>query len=144
MPNAPQAHRPNGKTPRQEYDQRRGSAAERGYGPEWEAAKKEFLRVDLLRETEQGDLFASFCRYCGKVEAKSVDHALPMLRYFPYGSVGYKQMFWDKRFWIPCGTPKECPCNTLKGDKLPEELKQAEPEIYNRMQTVLLARGVKI
>lgn len=74
------AHR---KAYRKESDQRRGSAAKRGYGPRWQRARKAFLQTNPL---------CAICLAEGKVEAAEVvDHKIPHR--------GDMALFWDKRNW---------------------------------------------
>lgn len=87
MPRAPQTFRPGGRSAadrRREYDQDRGSAADRLYDARWAKAAKAFLKQHPL------------CRYCaleGYVTAATlVDHFWP-----------HRQdvvLFWQREFWV--------------------------------------------
>lgn len=90
MPTRPPTFRPNGvrtKTERdREHDQRRGSAASRGYTWRWAKAAKTFLAREPL------------CRYCALqgnpvTAATCVDHLYPQQQ-FP-------ALFWRTDLWVP-------------------------------------------
>lgn len=74
---------------RQQYDDRRGNSAQRGYGAEWRRARAAFLRANSL------------CAYCMKenkvVSATVVDHIVP--------HKGDMTLFWDKTNWQPLCKP---------------------------------------
>ena len=81
--------RPKGsRTRRQavaEYDARRGSARERGYGPRWDKASAGFKRAHPL---------CLGCEAVGRVEATTVtDHVIPHR--------GDMALFWDAAKWQP-------------------------------------------
>jgi len=71
------------KQTRSQYDDRRGTAAQRGYGSRWQKARKVYLAKHPL------------CRHCeqeGKVvPATVVDHIKP--------HKGNKRLFWDSSNW---------------------------------------------
>ena len=68
-----------------DYDQRRGSAASRGYGRAWRRARIVFLRNNLL---------CTDCKSAGKTTAASVvDHVVPHR--------GNRTLFWDQDNWQP-------------------------------------------
>lgn len=70
-------------------DQRRGSAAERGYGTRWQKARATYLASHPL------------CKQCGErgliVRATVVDHIIP--------HKGDQKLFWDARNWQPLCKP---------------------------------------
>ncbi|MGY4876495.1 HNH endonuclease [Vreelandella aquamarina] len=66
-----------------DYDQRRGSAASRGYGYKWQKAREEYLREHPL---------CVFCQRRGKVTPASVvDHIVP--------HKGDLKLFWRRSNW---------------------------------------------
>ena len=68
---------------RRECDQRRGSSAERGYGPQWQKARKAFLAEHPL---------CVMCGREGRIEAATVvDHKVPHR--------GDQALFWDVMNW---------------------------------------------
>lgn len=68
---------------RKEIDQRRGSAARRGYDTKWRAARKRFLAIHPL---------CVECRRQGRVQAATVvDHIIP--------HKGNANLFWDESNW---------------------------------------------
>lgn len=93
MPTMPKRLRPSGHRPaaqaRREYDDRRGSAASRGYTGRWAKASASFRRVNPL------------CEYCGlegRVTAATlVDHLYPHRT--------YDGVFWIKDWWVACCDP---------------------------------------
>lgn len=133
MPQAPKHHRPAGQQQRPR-DNRQHGAAERGYDWQWTKAKKLTMREMLVEDVDP------FCRYCRKVLATMLDHAIPPARVGSVGSVAYNRQFKDKRYLIPACVG----CNTRKGQLLPGELKSRYPEMYERMVAVLAKRGVKL
>jgi 5-methylcytosine-specific restriction protein A len=79
MPNKPPTHRP----PRLPTPDRRPSAASRGYGPAWRAARAAYLREHpLCVECERAGLTTA---------ATVVDHRIP--------HKGDAALFWDPRNW---------------------------------------------
>ncbi len=130
MPSAPQQHRPNGKTPRQEYDQRRGSAAERGYDRKWLKRKRGRLTDKVLETLECN------CWYCGIGEQWCLDHFDPPSRHGMPGSREYQRLFDDEENLVPCCRD----CNTAKGDLLPSEFKMKFPEMWKRAMAVMAER----
>jgi 5-methylcytosine-specific restriction enzyme A len=70
---------------RQDLDRRRGSAAARGYGSKWRAARKEFLR--------QNPLCAKCCALGILRAATVVDHVIP--------HKGDSKLFWLQSNWQP-------------------------------------------
>lgn len=92
MPVAPPTFRPKGaRTRRQarvEYDQRRGSARERGYGARWDKSSAGFKRSHPL---------CLGCEAVGWVTATTItDHVIPHR--------GEMTLFWDRDGWQPsCG-----------------------------------------
>jgi 5-methylcytosine-specific restriction enzyme A len=74
---------------RQPYDERRGTAHERGYGARWQKARKLFLSAHPI------------CRRCEKdgrlTPARVVDHIVPHR--------GDAVLFWDRSNWAPMCTP---------------------------------------
>ena len=66
-------------------DERRGTAAQRGYGYRWQQASKGFLRSHPL---------CVYCERLGKVTAATlVDHIIPHR--------GDMTLFWDRGNWQP-------------------------------------------
>lgn len=89
MPVVPPTFRPRGartkREARVEYDQRRGSARERGYGARWDKASAGFKRKHPL---------CLGCEAVGRVEATTVtDHVIPHR--------GDTVLFWDSTKWQP-------------------------------------------
>lgn len=132
MPIAPRPHQRAAPTARREYDQRRGTANERGYSKAWAAAMR-YALGEVIAET--GD---TRCRYCRNNEAVTMDHAVPPTRLHAVGSAQYRAAFEDQRLWVPCCIR----CNTEKSDMLPDEYKKRFPVKYERMVVVLSERGV--
>lgn len=92
------AHR---KEVRREVDERRGSAASRGYDSRWTKARATFLRSRPLCECEE-------CRQLGRLEAATVvDHIIPhklkdALESGDAERIAQAQaLFWDKGNWMP-------------------------------------------
>lgn len=131
MPMAPRPHRAHNQ-PAKRVDNRLYSAAQRGYGSEWGKVKAAALRQMVVETCDP------WCRYCGKAEATTLDHALPPSRMHAVGSVEYEELFWSQAHWIPCCVR----CNSEKQDMMPSELKKRKPEMYRRMVQVLAERGV--
>lgn len=133
MPQAPRQHQPSNRNhSRREYDQRRGSAHERGYDAWWHKTSEQSLRQQIADEADP------WCRYCGKRPATMIDHGIPPTRKFAAGTVEYLNLFRDQRYWIPCCGGSGS-CNTLKGDKLPHELPQW---MRDKLEAILRARGL--
>lgn len=89
MPSAPPTFRHKAartkREARVEYDQRRGSARERGYGVRWDKASAGFKRSHPL---------CLGCEAVGRVEATSItDHVIPHR--------GDMAIFWDSSKWQP-------------------------------------------
>ena len=89
MPSAPPVFRHKGSRSRtearKEYDQRRGSARERGYSARWDATARGYKRAHPL---------CLGCQAIGKVTATVlVDHVEPHR--------GDQQKFWDPTNWQP-------------------------------------------
>lgn len=97
MPSAPPPHRPaHWKPPAQrarEYDQRRGTPQERGYGKAWREASAAFLARPENRWC---------CCGCGR-RADMVDHKRPHR--------GDPRLFWDLSNWQPMA---RVPCHARK------------------------------
>lgn len=73
------------KRRQQQYDQARGSSAQRGYGSRWQKARDGFLQNHPL---------CAECERAGKVTAAVVvDHVIP--------HKGDKNLFWDSENWQP-------------------------------------------
>lgn len=73
------------KQERQEQDQRRGSAASRGYGRKWQAARIDFIRRHPI---------CIACHREGRVAATTVvDHIVPHR--------GDEKLFWRRSNWQP-------------------------------------------
>lgn len=70
-------------------DDRRGTAAQRGYGSQWRSASDEFLRLN------------PFCRECERAgrltPARVTDHIVPHR--------GNQALFWDRANWQPLCEP---------------------------------------
>jgi len=135
MPMAPKSHQPSGRTARQNYDQNRGTAAERGYDHWWYKERQRWVKQQISNYAKP------FCVYCGiPSDAMVVDHAIPPLRLHRRGTMAYIRLFRDQRYWmLACRE-----CNTLKGALLPNELEKQQPEMYRRMVKELAGRGVKL
>lgn len=89
MPIMPPTHRPRGWRSegerKREVDQRRGSAAARGYGRRWQKAREGYLRKHPL---------CIRCKRAGFITAATVvDHIRPHR--------GDSQLFWDSSNWQP-------------------------------------------
>jgi 5-methylcytosine-specific restriction protein A len=89
MPVCPPTFRPRGartkREARVEYDQRRGSARERGYGAAWDKASLGFRRAHPL---------CLGCEAIGLIEPATVtDHVKPHR--------GDMAVFWDSSMWQP-------------------------------------------
>lgn len=130
MPNAPKPHRTREPTPTRDY--RQHTAAERGYDGWWRAHK------DRALQQMNADEYDFLCRYCRRVNATMLDHAIPPQG--PVGSIEYTRQFRDQRYWIPCCVP----CNSRKRDMMPDELRQRQPTMWQRMVTVLAVRGCDV
>lgn len=129
MPNAPKQHSTSGKTARQEYNLRRGTAHSRGYGVEWARRRKRLIAEAVVENWR--------CRYCLQEEVQTMDHALPPTRLGPVGSAEYDKWFDDDNNLVGCCLK----CNSLKQDKMPHEL--PEP-MKSRLIAILRERGVKV
>lgn len=81
-----------------------------------------------------------WCVYCGRNEATMLDHVTPPTRKGPVGSAEYQKWFNADINLVPACRD----CNTRKGDKLPDELKRDEPEMWKRLAVVMLGRGVRL
>ncbi len=89
MPTAPATFRPKGAPSRQEsaraYDQRRGSARERGYSTRWDKTSKGYVKRNPL------------CLGCAAVDrdeaATLTDHTIP--------HKGDNKLFWEPSNWQP-------------------------------------------
>ena len=98
MPSAPRQYRPPhvtaaAKSQRKRYDQRRGSAAERGYGARWRKYREWFL----------GHPVNVLCGMCERAEATVIDH------------VDAVDGDSDARFWQPENHLAECrACHSTK------------------------------
>lgn len=114
---------------------RRHGAAERGYDWAWQKNKAAVLR--LMKEATRNP----FCRYCETARATTLDHAIPPTRMGPVGSAAYQKWFADQRFWIPCCGADGNGCNTLKGNRMPDELL---PWMRARLDAVLAERQVSL
>lgn len=97
-----EAHR---REVRREVDQRRGSAASRGYGSRWAKARETFLRQRPLCECED-------CAGAGRVvPATVVDHikAHRLKDALDSGDAeriaAAQALFWDKANWMPMSKP---------------------------------------
>ncbi len=134
MPNAPKSHGTKPTEARKQYDQRRGTAHERGYTKQWLNQSNNDRRQQMA---ETGD---PKCRYCQINNSKLMDHAIPPTRLGASESTAYKQQFAKSEYWIPCCRD----CNTKKGDLMPHELQRKYPEMYLRLVAVLAERGVKL
>jgi len=89
MPVAPPTFRPRGartkREARTEYDQRRGSARERGYGARWDKTSTGFKHSHPL---------CLGCEAVGRTEATTItDHVIPHR--------GDMVVFWDSTKWQP-------------------------------------------
>lgn len=75
-----------------EYDRRRGSSTERGYGYRWQKASKAFLRLHPLCQCED-------CREGLKrvMPSQVVDHIVPHR--------GDQTLFWDQDNWQAMSKP---------------------------------------
>ncbi len=100
----PDCRRQEGKA----IDERRGSAAERGYGWRWQKARAAWLRVHPL------------CASCEKegrtTAARVVDHVVPHR--------GDRKLFWDKENWQSLCTPchdRKTAEETFRGGARPAE-----------------------
>jgi 5-methylcytosine-specific restriction protein A len=70
---------------RRQFDERRGSASERGYGSRWRKAREGFLKHNPLCKS---------CEARGKITAATVvDHIKP--------HKGDKVLFWERANWQP-------------------------------------------
>lgn len=130
MPNSPKARQQNTTTPKQQAEQQRYSAQQRGYSKQWGRVKK-FALAQQVADTAD-----PWCRYCRKQEATTLDHILPPTRYHPVGSVAYEAMFWSERLWVPSCLP----CNSLKQNKKPGELRGM---LKDMVQLLLRDRGIE-
>ena len=84
------------KATRQQYDKRRGTAAERGYNAKWRKERKLYL-------SEPDNQLCAICLKDGKVTASEcIDHIIP--------HKGDKNLFWDINNWQPSCLK----CNTKK------------------------------
>lgn len=130
MPQAPKSHRnPGHADSRRQADQRRLSASERGYNWRWTKYLKTRLAVMIADSADP------LCRYCGKRDAKTLDHVLPPTRFNAVGSAGYQAMMEDERLLVPCCLR----CNSEKQDKLPREL---TGELQGSVLVILTERGI--
>lgn len=72
-------------------DQQRGSAAKRGYGRKWAAARLAFLQKHPVCECEE-------CKASGRPQlAEVVDHITP--------HQGDQKLFWDRKNWRAMSKP---------------------------------------
>lgn len=126
MPTAPKQHSATGKTARQEYNLRRGTAHSRGYGRDWVKRRKRLIAEAVLENWR--------CRYCLQ-EVETLDHGIPPSRFGGPGSAAYQRWFDDDANLIGACLA----CNTLKSNKLPNEL--PEP-MKSRLLAILRDRGV--
>jgi len=133
MPMAPKP-RARAVAAKQEYEQRRFTAAQRGYGSSWNKAKGPALRQMVVDEADP------WCRYCRRNEAKMLDHAIPPTRKHMPGTPEYERLFWESKYWIPACSE----CNSEKQDMLPAELEKKKPEMHKKLIAVLVARGVTL
>lgn len=90
MPTMPKTfrspHVPDRKERGREYEQRRGSARERGYTSKWDKASKGFLRRNPICKA---------CEAAGVICASEVtDHIVPHRR--------DSALFWDRSNWQAC------------------------------------------
>jgi 5-methylcytosine-specific restriction enzyme A len=132
MPNAPKPNQARPKQVNRQYEQRRGSAASRGYDGQWNKYKAAIL-ADMVTESAN-----PYCRYCESNDATQLDHVIPPSRLFAVGSVQYQEAFWDVQNLVPCCGR----CNSEKRDKMPEELRLQRPEMWARLIEVLRERGM--
>ncbi|MFP3554226.1 HNH endonuclease [Paraburkholderia sp. SIMBA_049] len=73
------------RTARRRTDEQRGTAAERGYGARWRAAREAYLRQHPLCQCDE-------CTAQGRLlPASVVDHRIPHR--------GDKRLFWDQSNW---------------------------------------------
>ena len=90
MPTAPgtfrASHAPSRKEMVKEYDQRRGSARERGYSFKWDKTSLAFLRKNRV---------CVACEMAGVLQSTEVtDHIVP--------HKGNMKLFWDRSNWQAC------------------------------------------
>lgn len=130
MPNAPKPHRPHGE--QRPRDNRRHSAAERGYDWQWTKDKPRIL-IEMVAESAD-----PFCIYCRERLAVTLDHAEPPTRAGAVGSEAYRRAFNRRELWIPACMR----CNSDKGDMTIMELKVKRPVMWQRLMKVLRERGV--
>ena len=92
----------------QEYERRRGSSQERGYGPRWRAAARAFLEEHYYQ-----------CNVPGCPDkATEVDHVIPHR--------GNMELFWDRSNW-------QCLCHAHHSSKTATENgRWAKREFYAR------------
>jgi len=72
-------------------DQRRGSAADRGYDAQWSAASRAWRRDHPL------------CRYCATSAQRRVTPATLVDHFWPHK--GDQDLFWDQRWWVSACDP---------------------------------------
>ncbi len=89
MPSKPRTLRPAARQGGERYDRQRGSAAARGYGREWQAARAVHLAQHPL---------CAYCELRGDVTpATLVDHLYPHRR--------FDGVFWVREWWVSSCAP---------------------------------------
>lgn len=94
MPKRPPMFRPPGWRPRpvaeREYEARRKSASDRGYGHAWAKARAGHLKRSPL------------CRYCevGAFGDPRIAPATLVDHFYPHG--GDRDIFWASEWWVSC------------------------------------------
>lgn len=131
MPQAPKPHRTKPVDSDRQYDMRRGTAAERGYDSWWVKASRQALLAMIADDANP------YCRYCEREDATLIDHSIPPTSIAAVGSELYFNAFRDERYWVPCCSR----CNSLKRDKMPNELPEWMAE---KLKKLLKTRGIEL
>lgn len=103
MPSKPPSALSSRQAHRRAYDQRRGSASDRGYGAAWQKARASFLadpaNAFCVKCRQRGLLNPGTMRMDGSIETNPgriglvVDHIIPHR--------GDQTLFWDRSNWQP-------------------------------------------
>lgn len=94
------------KIEERQKDQKRGTAAQRGYDGRWRRERQEFLRATVLRQRLREYPCCETCLANGKItQATVVDHIIPHR--------GNYELMWDRENWAAlCGS-----CHNVKTAK---------------------------